>query len=28
VHGPRGTRIEQLSLAEVIELFGALSCSD
>ena len=28
VHGPRGTRIEQLSLQQVAELFGALSCSD
>jgi len=28
VHGPRGTRIEQLSIAQVAELFGALSCSD
>jgi transposase-like protein len=28
VHGPRGTRIEQLSIQQVAELFGALSCSD
>ena len=28
VHGPRGTRIEQLSIEQVVELFGALSCSD
>ena len=28
VHGPRGTRIEQLSIEQVAELFGALSCSD
>jgi hypothetical protein len=28
VHGPAGTRIEQLSIEQVAELFGALSCSD
>jgi len=28
VHGPRGTRIEQLSIEQVAELFEALSCSD
>jgi transposase-like protein len=28
VHGPAGTRIEQLSIQQVAELFGALSCSD
>ena len=27
VHGPAGTRVE-LSLQQVAELFGALSCSD
>ena len=27
-HGPAGTRIEQLSIQQVVELFGALSCSD
>ena len=28
VHGPAGTRIEALSIAQVVELFGALCCSD
>ena len=28
VHGPRGTHIEQLSIEQVAELFGALSRSD
>ena len=28
VHEPAGTRVEQLSIQQVAELFGALSCSD
>jgi len=28
VHGPAGTRIEQLSIAQAAELLRALSCSD
>lgn len=27
VHGPAGTRIEALSMEQVVELFGALCCS-
>ena len=28
VHGPAGTRIEELSIQQVAELLRALSCSD